>query len=302
MAEADAEQRDLRLEQRLDGRHGVVAGLRRIARAVRQEDAVGPQRQNLLGGRRRRHDRHRAAAVVEEPQDVALDPVVDRHDVEARLEPPAVAALQRPARLVPVVALGRADRGTRSMPSMPGQRAASARSASRSKAPSGAWAMTAFGMPALRISVVSARVSTPARPTMPRDLSQASSRPWARKFDGSREVGAEDRADRGGRGGGVDDLDVLVVDADDADMGEGEGDDLGGVGRVGQDLLIAGHRGVEADLADRRAGRADAEAFDHVAVREHEHAGRDARPPAGASVRPVPDVVRSVLRLPCGCA
>ena len=71
------------------------------------------------------------------------------------------------------------------MPSMPGQRAASARSASRSNAPSGAWAMTAFGMPALRISVVSARVSTPVRPMTPRDLSHASSRPRARKFDGS---------------------------------------------------------------------------------------------------------------------
>ena len=64
------------------------------------------------------------------------------------------------------------------------------------------------------------------------------------------------------RGGGVDDLDVLVVDADDPDMGEGEGDDLGGVGGVGEDFLVARHRRVEADLADRRAGRADAEALD----------------------------------------
>jgi len=45
--------------------------------------------------------------------------------------------------------------------------------------------------------------------------------------------------------------------ADDPDVGEGEGDDLGGVGRIGQDFLVAGHCCVEADLADRRAGRAD---------------------------------------------
>jgi hypothetical protein len=50
--------------------------------------------------------------------------------------------------------------------------------------------------------------------------------------------------------GGVVALDVLVVGADIADMREGEGDDLPGIGRVGQDFLIAGHRGVEADLAD----------------------------------------------------
>ena len=145
--------------------------------------------------------------------------------------------------------------------------------------------MTAFGMPDLRMSVVSARVSIPARPTTPRAFSQASSRPLRAEVRRPGEVGAEDRADRGGRGGGVDDLDVLAVDADDADVGEGEGDDLGGVGGVGQDLLVAGHRRVEADLADRGAGRADAEAFDHVAAREHQDAGRDPRPPAGA--RPV---------------
>ena len=67
MAEADAEQRNFCLEQGLDGRHGVFAGLGRVSRPVGQENPVGPQRKNLLGGRRRRDDRHRAAAVVEEP-------------------------------------------------------------------------------------------------------------------------------------------------------------------------------------------------------------------------------------------
>ena len=46
-------------------------------------------------------------------------------------------------------------------------------------------------------------------------------------------------------------LDVLVVDADIADMGKGEGDDLPGIGRIGEDFLIAGHRGIEADFAHR---------------------------------------------------
>ena len=134
------------------------------------------------------------------------------------------------------------------------------------------------------MSVVSARVSTPVTPMIPRALSQLSSRAWARKFDGADDVGAHDGADRGGRRGGVDDLDVLVVDADDSDMREGEGDDLGGVGRVGEDFLVAGHRRVEADLADRRAGRADPEALDHRAIGEHDHAGRDARAPAGRRI------------------
>ena len=45
-------------------------------------------------------------------------------------------------------------------------------------------------------------------------------------------------------------LDIVGVRADIADMREGEGDDLAREGRVGHDLLIAGHRGVEAHLAD----------------------------------------------------
>jgi hypothetical protein len=41
---------------------------------------------------------------------------------------------------------------------------------------------------------------------------------------------------------------ILGVHADIADMGEGEGHDLPGIGGVGHDLLIARHRGVEAQL------------------------------------------------------
>ena len=277
--------RDLGLEQRLDRRHGVAAGLGRIAGAVRQEDAVRLQRENLFGGRGRRHDGHRAAAVVEQAQDVALDAVIDRDDGKARLAPLAVAASRasswsRPSRSAASRRQPAPGPCRRCPASAPPWRF----SASRSNSPSGAWAMTALGMPFRRIIVVSARVSTPVRPMIPRARSQASSRPVARKLDGS-DRSARKIAPTRGRRGGVDDLDVLVVDADDADMGKGEGDDLRGVGRVGQDLLVAGHRRVEADLADRRAGRADAEALDDLAARQHEHARRDAGPPAGK--RPV---------------
>jgi hypothetical protein len=51
-------------------------------------------------------------------------------------------------------------------------------------------------------------------------------------------------------GGHVDGLVVLRRGADIADMGEGEGDELAGIGGVGEGLLVAGHAGVEADLAD----------------------------------------------------
>src|SRR6516162_2250567 len=49
-------------------------------------------------------------------------------------------------------------------------------------------------------------------------------------------------------------------------MRKGEGNDLPGIGRIGENLLIAGHRGVEADLAHGIAGGAEAEPFEYGAV------------------------------------
>ena len=42
-----------------------------------------------------------------------------------------------------------------------------------------------------------------------------------------------------------------------ADLRVGEGHDLPGIGGIGEDLLVAGHRGIENHLADRRARHAD---------------------------------------------
>ena len=118
----------------------------------------------------------------------------------------------------------------------------------------------------------------------PRDSEPAVEPALGAKIRRRGQVGAHDGADRGRCGGGIDDFDVLVVDAHDTDMREGEGDDLGGVGGIGQDFLVAGHRRVEADLADRRAGRSDPEAFDHRAVGKDDDAGCDARTPAGGRI------------------
>ena len=90
-----------------DHRHGVFAGRRRVAGAVREEDAVGLERQHLLGGRGRRHDGHLAAGLREEPQDVALDAVVDGDDVVLRLVLAAIALAELPGGLVPANSAGR---------------------------------------------------------------------------------------------------------------------------------------------------------------------------------------------------
>jgi hypothetical protein len=85
-----------------------------------------------------------------------------------------------------------------------------------------------------------------------------------------RDVGGKDQA----TGGGARRLDILRIGPDIADMREGEGDDLAGKGGVGQALLIAGHRGVEAHLADRLAGGADAATVEPRAVGQNQDRGR----------------------------
>jgi hypothetical protein len=84
---------------------------------------------------------------------------------------------------------------------------------------------------------------------------------------------AEDRAAGGRLGAAGHLLQVLDVRAHIAHVREGEGDDLGHVGGVGQDLLIAGHGGVEAHLADRIAGRAATDALQDRAVGQGQNAG-----------------------------
>ncbi len=102
--------------------------------------------------------------------------------------------------------------------------------------------------------MVSARVSMPAIAGMLCASSQRSSageRAIVRRMLG---IGAHDQPAHRRRQR----LDVFVIGADNADMGKGEGDDLSGIGGIGEDLLIARHRGVEADFADRLRRRAEA--------------------------------------------
>ena len=83
-------------------------------------------------------------------------------------------------------------------------------------------------------------------------------------------VGLENCANRAVTGGRAEVFDVFVVGADIADMRKREGDDLAGIGRIGQNLLIAGKRGVEADFGDDDSRRAEPAAFDQGPVGKHQ--------------------------------
>ena len=96
------------------------------------------------------------------------------------------------------------------------------------------------------------------------------------------DVGLEHRADRAVPRGRRQIFVVLVIGADIADMREGEGDDLAGIGRVGEDLLVAGQRRVEADFGDGTSGGAEAATLDDRTVGKHQKGGRLFGGPGGS--------------------
>ena len=100
-----------------------------------------------------------------------------------------------------------------------------------------------------------------------------------RRASRQRRLGAPARGDRrqlADREPGARDaprLEVLAVDADVADLRRGHHDDLPAVRRIADDLLVAGDRRVEHDLADRLDARAEAVAAEDAAVLEDERGG-----------------------------
>jgi len=66
-------------------------------------------------------------------------------------------------------------------------------------------------------------------------------------------------------------LGVKRVDAVVADLRRGHRDDLGKIGRVGQNLLVARHAGVENGLAEHRFPGAKRRAAEHTAIFQGQH-------------------------------
>ena len=93
------------------------------------------------------------------------------------------------------------------------------------------------------------------------------------------EVRSQQRQVADHQPGGVDGIRfaVLRVDAVVADVGVGQGNDLTRVGRVGQDFLVTGHRGIEDHLADAAAAGAYAFSSKNRSVGQGKKGGRKVR-------------------------
>jgi hypothetical protein len=211
--------------------------------------------------------------VGEAAQDVALGAVVDGDNVILGLVELAVALAQRPLGLVPIVGLLRRD--------LDGEVHA-------------VEAGPLLGNLAHRRNVELAvggvdhdTVGRTAIPDTTRDGAGidvaytgqiVALQPVIERLDRAPVGGVGDvAADDHTSGSRRDRLDIFEIGADISDMRKCEGDDLPGVRRIGDDLLVAGHRGIEADFADRMAGGPDAFAPENRAVSQHQRGRGPAR-------------------------
>ena len=274
VAQADAEDRLAAVHQLLDLRHRIGAGRRRIARPVRQEHPVGIVRQDLVRRGLGRHHRHPAALGDQIAQDVALGPEIHRDHVElgvgGRLEAvvlPVIGEAPQPA--VPGVGLG-AGHGLGQIHT--GQARPLRRQLLQRRNIEGPVRAVLQGR--VRRAAVADPAGQPAGIDA-RDARQIDARqPVVQMAVGPivgriGDIGPQHAAQRG-RGDG---LHIVDVRPHIADMREGEGDDLSGIGRVGQDFLVTGHRGVEADLPHPRHRSTQAAPPDQGAVGQGQNRG-----------------------------
>ena len=142
--------------------------------------------------------------------------------------------------------------------------------------------MQPFCAPPVRRMRVSRRVSMSAMATVPSRCRYCGSVSAARKLDTRNDASLTINP----AGLHLGRFDVLVVGADVADVRVRQRDDLPAVAGVGQDFLVAGHRGVEHHFADRVAGGADRGADEGGSVREGKQGfGQDGKQNDGSGLR-----------------
>src|SRR6266853_3417515 len=247
VAQADPESRNPGVDDLADGAYGVVAGFR-VARTVRQEHPVGPERKGIRSRRLRRKNRDPAAVIDEHAQYVAFYAVVVRDDVKARLGALAEPAAGLPPPFGPLVGpsgrhdlrqihsckTGKSPRGFHGLVCVIGAREHGAvLGAFFAKDPSEA-----------------SRVDARDRDHLVRDekIGEIPFGPPARDRSGH-------IPDHQTRGEHLSRLQVLAVGSGIADVRMGQRDDLAAIRWVGEDLLISGDGRVENDLPRGEAGR-----------------------------------------------
>ncbi len=265
--EADPEHRDIP-EERADGCDGVRHPFG-VPRPVRQEDAVGRVRQDLRRGGAGRHDGHVEPVGDHHPEDVLLDPEVDRDDPRDASEPaPEGGGRQVPLLEVPV-------------PRAPMDRMVGSDLLHQVEPHEGR-KLPRFTREAIRVEVDRRqdRHLGPSVPKTPCEGAGVDSRDSADVIPP--KVGIEGLhvppvrrwtpglANDEPLDPGAVRFHVLRVDPRVADLRIRHRDDLSLVGRIREHFLVPGHAGVEDDLAGALPRISEGDPLEGRAVREDE--------------------------------
>ncbi len=271
MAQADTEDRQAAFQQRLDHRHRIAAGRRRIAGTVGQENTLGVMGHDLIGGRGGGQHGDIRAMGHQRPQNVALGAVIQRDDLEGRVFGRGAEALAPfPTAFRPAIGLRTTDPLGQIEPDQP-----------RPVARLGDHGLDVETSPGIMAQHDMRRALTADRAGQAAGIHAADTDPAAprhpvRQVPGRTPVRRLGRipANHDAAGDRIRGLVILGRDAGIADMGEGEGDDLAGIGGIGHDFLIAGHRGIEDQFGQHLAGCAEALTVEDRPVGKHEAGGR----------------------------
>ena len=236
---------------------------RGVPGTVGQKDAVRLQREDVVRGRPRGHHRYAAAGIHETSQDVELDAVIICHHVKFRLPARTETASHPPAALVPPVGL----LAGHVLHEIPADKSLD---------------MLCFGGQLRGITAHRGDDAFLGAPLAYVDDQGARVHPFDAHDAVLLHVGVQRLSGAPTAGHGAVFLDdetpdvgpvrfvVLGVDADVADLRIGHGDELTLVGRIGEDLLVSRHAGVEDDLPRRLSFTAEGAAGKRGPVRQGE--------------------------------
>ena len=267
MAQANPEGWGARADD-LGDRLGRVGDRCRVARAVRQEHAVGLHRQHLGRLGARGYHRHPTPVPSQPAQDAALDTEVVGHHAMTRRGRRGGVARRPPEPLVPLVGLARGDLEDqiaaleRRMPARLGHR--------RFRVTDRAGDEGALGAADADPTRHGPRVDA-GDPGDAVSGHQGRQGPLGAPVRHARRKLAHDEPSAVGPRR----LQVLGVRPDVSNLGGRHQDDLAPVGRIAEDFLVAGDGGVEHQLTRHVAGCAEATARPDAAVLEREQRRRE---------------------------
>ncbi len=201
--------------------------------------------QHFVGGGRRGQNRDLATGRGQAAQDVPLGPKIQSDHLVTRVFLTNIPIRPGPADLIPAIGLRAGDGFGQVQPLKPGKGACAGDKRLNVKI-----AVRVMGQCHMRCALLAngtgqaPRVHTTNRNTSTRSqpIRQLLRRTPVRRFG---RVPFDNHAIRNGISGFV----IFGIHADIADVGKGECHDLPGIGRIGHDFLVPGHRGVETQFS-----------------------------------------------------